>query len=161
MGNVGALEKIFLWILVVSLVLFIVAFATTGWHMDRTQVEDKKVGLWDVCHCDQTWAWEEESWFKATQAMTIIALIFFSITVVLAIMFVQCASLRFPILMPVIILLSFLTVVFIIIGLSVFGSFVTDLTTGNLGYSFVLTAVSGLGCFLAAFLAVIIWKQSP
>jgi len=160
MARIEAVEKIFLWLLVISLMLYIVAFATTGWHMDRSQAKDLKVGLWDACHCDQAWDWEETSWFKASQAMTTIGLIFFSITAVMAIVFVQCHSLRHNYMMPAIILLGFLTVVFIVIGLSVFGVFINDTAlTGNLGYSFVLAAVAGVGCFLAAFLAIIVWKE--
>ncbi len=56
----GTVEKIFLWMLIISFVLYIVAFATTGWHMDRSQINDIKVGLWDTCQCDQVWDWEDE-----------------------------------------------------------------------------------------------------
>ncbi|KAK2190271.1 hypothetical protein NP493_79g01017 [Ridgeia piscesae] len=149
----------FFWCTLAGFVFYIVAFSTVGWYTDTQKGGSQHIGLWQSCTCGTHSAFDS-GWFHATRAMMVIALIGFCLVVILCFIYMFLHSISKNLVIYAFTGLSFASVLFMLIGIIVFGSKIGDGYRGNVSYSFVFAIFSMMLCFAAGVLSCMqIWRS--
>jgi len=136
---------------VISLVLYVIAFATNFW----LESSGFSYGLWENCRCSDGSIGAE--WFKAVQAMITIGLIGLVICMVFISLYMCVHSISKNTTIVIFVVVAFIAVVFMLIGFVLIG---TKGEGYKLKWSFMLSVVGSFFCLLAGILGIAQMRSS-
>lgn len=135
--------------LTLAILLYVMGFATVAWSVRGAYRE----GLWEACRCGKHG--DVDDWFRAVQAMLIIGLIGLIIAFLLVCIYMCVHSLSKNKTLIALVIVCFLSVVFMVIGFIIYGS-----KRDGLHWSFAVTVISSILCLVAGVLSVVQMRQS-
>jgi amino acid transporter len=139
--------------LCLAAILYIIGFATTAWSITQTQRGEHHEGLWESCYCGSNRHLQD--WFKATQALITIGLIGLFVALVLACIYLCIHSVSKNTTILALVIVCFVSVLFMVIGFAVYGSKRSDLH-----WSFAVTVIASVLCLVAGILSIVQMRQS-
>ncbi|KAK2167851.1 hypothetical protein LSH36_23g07027 [Paralvinella palmiformis] len=135
--------------LTLAILLYVIGFATTAWSINGAYRE----GLWENCRCGKIG--DAQDWFHAVQAMITIGLIGLILAFLLVCIYMCVHSLSKNKTLIALVIVCFLSVVFMVIGFIIYGS-----KRDGLHWSFAVTVISSILCLVAGILSVVQMRQS-
>ncbi|ELU17416.1 hypothetical protein CAPTEDRAFT_225745 [Capitella teleta] len=132
-----------------AVVLYVIGFATVGWAVARNHE-----GLWQSCSCGKIS--NAPDWFVATQAMITIGLIGVLLAFILVAIYMCVHSVSKNTTLIALVVVCFLTVIFTVIGLGIYGSKRED----TVSWSFAMTCVAGILTLIGGILSIFQMRSS-
>ncbi|OWF46633.1 uncharacterized protein LOC110455464 isoform X2 [Mizuhopecten yessoensis] len=154
--------KIALICLCLGLLLFVIAFATTGWMVYTAYGYDRANGLWEFKDCTGRGCVSGDvnpnrlmnDWYRATQAMECFGLICIVIATFLLLLYFFVASCKRRNALLATIVFTFASVGFIVIGIAIFAS-KFDNYGYEVGWSMGLAIAAAILAFVAGIMEVL------
>lgn len=140
-----------------SLALFVVGFATVGWASEKEG--STREGLWESCTCGKVGG---KDWLHAVQAMMSIGLIGLLIALLLITIYLCVHTVSKNSTIIALVCVCFISFVFMLIGFVIYGVEKSKEDDGkwNLFWSFAVTALASILCFIAGIVSVVQMRKS-
>ncbi|ESO87666.1 hypothetical protein LOTGIDRAFT_234917 [Lottia gigantea] len=147
--------------LIIAVILFIVAFATSAWVSYHYRNDYQSIGLWKGRHCTGNFCTEGRFRFSfnydfhhAVQALECLGLIFILLSLVVLILYIFVDSCRRRNALIAIIVFIFLSVFFIVVGIAVCASKYED-RGFSIAWSMGLAIAAAIFDFVAGVMCVL------
>ncbi|CAD5124793.1 DgyrCDS13055 [Dimorphilus gyrociliatus] len=136
----------------------VIGFATSGWSVRKLSSGSYHIGLWEQCVCGSNQDYggsASKSWFKATQAMTTIGLIFLILALLASVFYVFVHIFNKNVCLTAGIVSAALGCLFCLIGLIIFG-----VKEKNHNWSFAFVCISAILSLFGTILMVILFRKA-